>query len=181
MQPEQSPVDPSEQIRRLGERVERLERARRHDDRYRGFGPAYAACAAAIIIIAFLPVYDDVAETGPDASWSLEYGSIWDMIGQDGASPVSAIALLMVTGLAALLTTASFAHTIETYGRLISIAALSVVLAIMIIAKPATPRIDPDIAEGGLAGVVLLFAVAALASAHTVMLEVDRRARRASR
>ncbi|HLR84825.1 MAG TPA: hypothetical protein VK059_07730 [Nocardioidaceae bacterium] len=181
MQPDQPPVDPSEQIRRLGARVEAIERARRREAKYRGFGPAYAACASALIIIMFLPIYDDVAEKGRHASWSFEYGSIWDMITRDNASPISLIALLMVAGLVALLTAASFTRTIEPYGKLISITVLSAALAIMIMAKPATPRIQPDVAEGGLAGFVLLLAITALASAHTIMLEVDRRAWLASR
>lgn len=175
MQPHRPPADPREELRRLGERVERLERDRRHDARFRGFGSAYAACAAALIVATFLPLYDKAVDKEYGTSWS--YGSIWEILGQDD-SGVSTIAVVLIVGLVGLLAVATFARITEAIGLLISISAIGVILAIMVVSKPATPDLKPAIGHGGQAGIAIVLIAAAIAAVHAWLLVRERAASR---
>lgn len=171
MQSQRPPSDPREELRRLGERVERLERYQRHDATYRGFGPAYAACAAALTIVSFLPLYVTAADKERGIRWS--YGSIWEVLDQDD-SGVAAIGMLLIVGLVGLLAVASFAQITRAIGLLISISVIGVLLAVLVVAKPATPDLEPAIGHGGQAGIVIVLAAAAIAAVHTLLLVRDR-------
>lgn len=165
-------IDPTEDLRRLNQRVERLERTTRHDDTYRGFGPAYAAAAAAMIILTFLPLYGDSVDKEYDITW--RYGSIWEIAGNDN-SGVSMIGILLFVALITVLAIASFVRVTEAIGLPISAIGISLVLVVLILTKPSTPDPDPALEYGGQASVAILLITALIAAVHVGLLARLRR------
>ncbi|MDN5855163.1 MAG: hypothetical protein L0K86_20400 [Actinomycetia bacterium] len=166
-----SPVDPHEQLRRLWERVDRLERDRRHSAQFRGFGCVYAACAAALFVVSFLPLYGKTVDKEYDITRS--YGSVWELLGED-TSGASAIGVLLILVLVGLLGSASFAQITETIGLPISITVIGVIIAGMVVAKPAIPDPQPAIAYGGQAGIAVVLIAAAMGAVHALLLVRSR-------
>ncbi|UPK76193.1 hypothetical protein MU582_06010 [Nocardioidaceae bacterium SCSIO 66511] len=160
------------EIERLRTRVERLEGHRRTAEAYAGYSRLYPALGVAIVVASFLPLYDDVADEESGMSWS--YGSVWELLSQDN-SGASMFGLLMMLGLAWMLGRTAFVPVTENIAMLITMAVLGVLLAIMVIAKPAMPDVKPDIGYGGQAGIALVLLTAAVALIHAWQIFSEQR------
>ncbi|HLR84831.1 MAG TPA: hypothetical protein VK059_07760 [Nocardioidaceae bacterium] len=171
-----SPVDPHEQLRRLTDRVARLEHDRRHDARFRGFAPVYAACGAALVVASFLPLYEN-SDIDEESGVTLSYGSVWELVSED-SSGASAVGILLILVLVGLLGSASFVRVTEMIVLPVTISVVSVIVAAMVIAKPATENLDPDIASGGHAGIAIVAIAAVVGVVHAWLLVQSRNRRR---
>ncbi|UYM04068.1 hypothetical protein [Solicola gregarius] len=167
-----------QELDRLRRRVEELAGHRRQAETFGGFSRIYAALGVALLVVSFLPMYDRAVDKDSGLSWS--YGSIWEILGQDN-SGASTLGVLLLIGLVGLLAIAGFVRIDESVGLLGSIAAIGLLLALMVVTKPATPDVKPDVAYGGQAGVALVLTAAAVAAAHAwVILRERTRASRQS-
>ena len=180
MEPEQPSTDRGEEIDRLAERVERLERERRRVDTFRGFASAYAAFAVAFVVVSFLPFYDPDSGHGRyDISWAT--GSMWEILGEDDAATASdtsngaaIMGVVLLMGLVCVLALASFGRVTKAVGLPFTIGLTAMAIAALVVAQSTILEIRPETGRGADAAVTLSLLLVAVAAVHAWLL-IDER------
>ncbi len=148
------------------DRPERREYVSREavSDRYARF---YAPLAIGSVVLAFLPLFEDVVVVGDGWSRHSSYGSVFDMAGRAGGGP-AVLGLLLLAGMVVLLVIASFRVRSAVVPSLLVLDAA--LIAVMLATKPGTGEPKPPLTDGGVAGLVLAGCVAVLGAAHAIHL-----------
>jgi hypothetical protein len=133
-------------------------------DRYARF---YAPMAIGSIMIAFLPLFEDVVVVEEWGTRSTEYGSVFDMAGRPGGGP-AVIGVFLLAGLVAALALAVFRVRSAVLPGMI--AGLSALIVLMLLTKPGTGDPTPDLTGSGLAGLVLAVCATLLGITHAIHL-----------
>lgn len=141
----------------------------RISDRYARF---YAPLAVGSVLLAFLPLFDDVDSTNGDVSFHESFGTVFQMAGSPGGSP-AVLGLILLAVLVTLLSVATFrARSAALPACAAVVAAL---IALMLITKPATGDPTPSLSDSGTAGLVLTICVVVIGFAHAIHLAATGR------
>jgi hypothetical protein len=135
-------------------------------DRYARF---YAPLAIGSVVLAFLPLFDDVDITDNGTSMHSSYGTVFDMAGRRGGGPAM-LGLLLLAVLVVLLSIAAFRARSTVLP--ISLAVVAALIALMLITKPGTGVPTPNLTQAGLAGLVLTICAGTIGVAHAIHLSV---------
>ena len=138
------------------------DRRRAVADRY---GRFYAPLAVVMVLLAFLPLFNDVHEDDLTTS----YGTIFAMAGRPGGSP-AVLGLVLFAGLIGVLAAASVAG--RSVGLPIAIVVLGLLIALMLITKPGTGEPTPSLSDSGVAGLALVVLAVGLAVTHAIHVSV---------
>jgi len=120
-----------------------------------------------MVVLMFFPLYDPVVVNKDYGNFTSVYGTVFDMASNLPGGP-AAIGLLLLVGLVIMLVVAAIRSA--GIALLVGMGIVSALMAILVIARPATGTPTPSISYAGAAGVTLMIVTAALAAAQITQL-----------
>ena len=135
------------------------------------YGRFYAPLALGSVVIAFLPLFNDVESGEGDSTSRTSYGTVFDMAARPGGGP-AVIGVALLVALVGLLTIA--AVRVRRVGVPVLIALVATLIAVMLITKPGTGSPTPDLSDGGRAALALAVCAIVLGLAHAIHLVVTK-------
>ena len=138
-------------------------------DKYARF---YAPLAIGSLVLAFLPLLQEVVEEEDGTTTITSYGTIFDMAGRPGGG-AAVIGILLLGALVLLLAIA--AVRAPSAWLPVAIAGVAALIALMLITKPGTGTPTPELTDSGSAGLGLMFFCVALGLIHAIHLIVAER------
>jgi hypothetical protein len=135
-------------------------------DRYARF---YAPLAIGSVVLAFLPIFNDVDITYESSSLHISYGTVFDMASRPAGGP-AALGLVLLAVLVTLLSIAAF--RVRSAVLPLSLAVVAALIALMLITKPGTGKPTPSLSDSGVAGLVLTICVSVIGIAQAIHLTV---------
>ncbi len=137
-------------------------------ERYARF---YAPLALGSVVIAFLPLFNDVEVGNGSSTMRTSYGTVFDMAARPGGGP-AVVGMMLLAALVGLLCVGAF--RVRRVGLPVAVAVVAALIAVMLIAKPGTGTPTPDLSVGGRAGLAIAICAIVVALAHAIHLALAK-------
>lgn len=146
-------------------RLTRLELDLERRRAFSGYARLYGGVSVVALFLLFLPVLEDVREREDGTVYNYDYGTLWEMAGDQGGDP-AILGILLALALVGLTAVAAFRP--YSVGLPVAITVVAGLIVLMLIFRPGTAEPVPGLTPEGNAGLALSIGVGCLAIAHAL-------------